>query len=133
MTYHDLLSTLPVRPGDTVYIVWEDEGSWRLTAEHVLYVLFDKEEQLLIKVNDATDEVIPFDDDLLFTSFTDAVERYSDLNRGVVPPPVESRRVDIVLGEPLRAVKGRYVLATDTFYDEDGEPVEYADIRAWMS
>ena len=89
LKYNDLLYSLPIRPGDTVYIVWEDDNYWRLTAEHVLYILFDEDWELLVKVTDATDETLVYGKDLVFTSIQEALVQYSALNGGVVPRPSE--------------------------------------------
>ena len=133
MSYHSLLSALPVRPGDTVYIVWEDDTGWRLTAEKVLYVLFDEEERLLVKVTDATDEVLRFDEDQLYTSLADALERYNILNGGVVPRPDATRSVEVVISDPLRIEKATYMHTQklEGFYNKDGVKLADEDILAW--
>lgn len=130
MNYNDLLCSLPVHPGDTVYIVWEDDNCWRLTAEYVLYILFDEDWQLLVKVTDATDETLVYGEDLVFTSIQEALAQYSALNGGVVPRPSESRSLDIVTRD-LTIIRGYYAIPggpiPEGFYDADLSNVEISN------
>jgi len=130
MNYEYLISSLPVHPRDTVYIVWEDDNCWRLTAEHVLYILFDEDWQLLMKVTDATDETLVYGEDLVFTSIQEALAQYSALNGGVVPRPSESRSLDIVTRD-LTIIRGYYAFPggpiPEGFYDADLSNVEISN------
>lgn len=132
-SYRALLSVLPIRPGDTVYFVWEDATGWRLTAEKVLYVLFDEAEQLLIKVSDTTDKLLRYEEDQLYTSLADAIERYSILTGGVVPRPVETCAADAVMSDPLRIERVSYVHAgkLEGFYSVEGVKLADEDVLAW--
>ena len=72
-------------------------------------------------------------EDQLYTSLSDALERYNILNGGVVPHPDESCSVDIVVGDPLRIEKASCVHAGELegFYSKDGVKLSDEDVLAW--
>ena len=64
MNYNTLLESLPVRPGDTVYYVWQSKDLWRLSEERVRFILFGEDSKLREMITNTKEKSLVYGEDM---------------------------------------------------------------------